>query len=55
MNPQTDRIELPQGYELSRRATCQPNYVDEPMMVRTDDGHVMATIEAWVPERDAVN
>lgn len=49
MAPQQEQIRIPQGLTLQRRQVCSPR-ADERPTLRTSDGHVLAVVEAWMPE-----
>lgn len=40
---------LPRGYRITQRSTHQPRQ-DETLVLRDEQGRVLAAIEAWTPE-----
>jgi hypothetical protein len=54
MSPQIQETHLPQGYSLEARHVCQPR-ADERPLLRDSRGRVMAIVERWMPDDDAVN
>lgn len=45
MGPEIHAMQIPEALHLERRHVCQPTS-DEPVMVRDDDGHVYAVVDA---------
>lgn len=53
MSPEVVAIHIPERLHLERRNVCQPT-IDEPMMVRDDEGRVYVVVEA-APEAISAN
>lgn len=55
MGPEIHAMQIPETLHLERRHVCQPTS-DEPVMLRDDNGHVYAVVDA-APEslRPAAN
>lgn len=49
MSPTQEQVKIPDGWQVTHRATHDPRN-DERPMVRTRDGHVLALLDAWRPD-----
>lgn len=45
MGPEIHAMHIPEGTHLERRHVCQPSH-DEPVLLQTADGHVLAVVDA---------
>lgn len=55
MSPQIAEARIPLGYSLEPRHVCQPRGADERPLLRDREGHVLALVERYVPDADAIN
>jgi len=49
VSPQAESLKVPPTLTMHQRPTCQPQ-TDERPTLRTRDGRVLATVEAWRPD-----
>lgn len=49
MSPETEKLHIPDGLVLQQREVCHQRNDERPML-RDDEGHVFAVIEAWTPD-----
>lgn len=48
MSPTQEQVKIPDGWQVTHRATHDPRHDERPVLVDRK-GHVLASVEQWSP------